>query len=96
MTDKFLYTKLQYNIKENKKQIGTVYVVGCPVFGCPVFGCPTKEFEKLDNYGDEGYKFYEILTAAYPNADTFEFVKIVDDVSEESLIIPWNLVSWNI
>ncbi len=78
--------KLLYSIKTNeKKEIGIVYVVGCP---------DKDLIEKLDYYGDEGYKFYEILSAAYPDADAFEFVKIVDSVSEDSLVIPWNLVSF--
>jgi hypothetical protein len=72
----------------NENEIGQVYITQCP----DAENLP----EKLDNYGDEGYKFYQIISTVFEDVSKIEFLDIFDKefkIPQTVVQIPWNLVT---
>jgi hypothetical protein len=77
-------------IDSNDKEMGQVYITGCPD--------AENLAEKLDNYGDEGYKFYEILSTIFEDLAKIEFIDLLnkeDEIPQSVVHIPWKIVYTN-
>jgi hypothetical protein len=79
-------TTLLFSILKNKIEIGKIFVTDCP---------DVKLAEGLLEFGDDGYKFCEIIDGIYDFDDvellTTSTTSGIPHYDNKTCIIPWNL-----
>jgi hypothetical protein len=80
-------TLLYSILDKNNKEISKLWITGCP---------NKQLIDNLNNTGDEGYKFAEILSTLYPEINTYEYLTSFqhgpDLCTFNVCVFTWNII----